>query len=1044
MEDLKFAEEMMKRRWFDWAQEVAVDLIETSGNTPELRGWAAELHVTILDAQGRVTGDETYSEKAEALRTKYERMFPNHPAWGGVEAKFAKLEREVGKAQKLASSAELEPDEEKRAQMTAQAVKMFEALGARWEKLIIDLRKKVAEYPPKEQWPAWAKDASKEEIKKLLDYIRQRNQAEYLYAMSFIYYSKVLPEAKKRNIIEKGLRKFMRLVDGDQEHPNDFDPPARGETKPRDPDVRDTYPMILYMAEIGIGQCYLELGDYKQATEHFEYMVQAELPRGYETSRVDLERVVDIRLQAYYLDGLAYNQWNRAKDAEMILKEMLSRSGKDIQPDRGKVIFRDPETGESYRPPLSMKQYWEKKGELQVIKMPDVREHPYGKFAIFQLAEALTTQGRYSEGIDQVYKIFAVEQAARKGGQASPFEVEAAKKMAELSEKVSTVKFPIGAAFAVARGFYYQKKWDEAILALKKVYGSPGSPEEVSKYAPKALFELGKLLYEKERYLEAGIALAEVCERFQEFPQISKAASLLKQSFRNHRKKAKDSGRLTDFEEEKYDWAKKVVQDTVPATVGRIRDIYDQAGEYMSEKNYQLAAETYNDVRKTYKDTTATGKVVMKPVPFYALALAQRGLCLYQLYRVRLQKKKPKEALEHLKNAVKILEDALKEATEAEDKKAQIISRYYLSRCLTEEVWKGKQAKEYAKEALTCLAPFKDKFKDDKTAQSKMADVFATMAMANFKLKNFSKMHSAFLQLEKKYKKSDILVRTSFTLYERMRKRGDLIAEQSGEQDAASDYEKAAYYIYAWFKAEKSLKPAELLWTGKALSDVKSYAKASEVLGKYFKTLPPKDKQTDQQKEQASSAKVLLAQVKYGMGDYETAAGLFDYLRMILVCPKCKYRADLNWENFDKPLPICPRCNREEIKLEKVNDAMLPIQEGAARSYLAQFEKRGMKDMKALNRAQDIYQRIFKRLDPSNEKLLPKYWEVGHAILKIYFYKSDFDRIVKEIKLLILLSSADANVDNPTEEDWKRIIPVQPWRDKLKELYKKALKKVSK
>jgi ssDNA-binding Zn-finger/Zn-ribbon topoisomerase 1 len=268
---------------------------------------------------------------------------------------------------------------------------------------------------------------------------------------------------------------------------------------------------------------------------------------------------------------------------------------------------------------------------------------------------------------------------------------------------------------------------------------------------------------------------------------------------------------------------------------------------------------------------------------------------------------------------------------------------------------------------------------------------------------------------------------------------------EAGEEVAAPYYKKAAYYIYAWYKTSKnSLSTEFIVWTGQALSDTRDYEKASEVLDDYFQKLPPKEKQTKEQKAQATSAKILLAQTKFGVGDYEAAAGLFDMLRMTIVCPKCKYQTYLDPKNFDKPLPACPKCNKKGVKLEKVNDTLLPIQEGAAKSYMAKYETGGKKDMTALNKAQDIYQRIFKRLDPSKENLLSKYWEVGHTILKIYYYKRDFDRIVGEIRNLILLSSADANPDNPTEEDWKRIVPVQPWRDKMMELFKQALEKTGK
>lgn len=1021
-EDLEFARGLFARKWYDWATEVAEDLIDSSRTSTEIRGWAAELQVAILNQQGKETGDETYRQKAEALTAKYQRMFPDHPAWGAA-AVFALLQRRLDSAQDLAKKAEVEPNKEKRAQLTADAVKIFEEVSSRWEDMIKKFRLEVAAYPAEHKWAQWASNVTPQVQNELLDKVWKRNLAEYLYSTSFLYYAKVVPKEKKDEIVQKGLKKFKRFIDGEPEFDGDVDPPPAEEKAPWDAEPRTTFGMLIYLAEIGIGQCYVEVGQYEEAVGHFDYMVQAELPYGSEDSEQDIRRIVDIRLQAFYLEGYAYNLAKKHEDAVRILQEMFAQSGEQVAPDRPKMV-----------------EYWEKEKKPELAFMPNVRENVYGKLAAFQLAKALTALGRFSEGIEEAYKIFVIEQATRKGGQVSPFEVEAAKTMAELSKEVSTVKFPVGAAYAVARGFHYQEQWSDAIAAYKKVYGAPGSPDEQREYAPKALFELGKLLYTNERYLEAGIALAEVCERFQDFPQINQAATLLKQAYRKVRELAKQSGKLTKFEEDAFEEAKKIAQKAVPASLGPIKDQFTQAAEYAKEGNYTLAAETYEDIPKNYKEASTGGEMVMKAVPFYAYARAQLGYCSYMLY-LRSVKTDPKEALEMLKKTTKILEEALNEAAEAEDVRAEVTARYYLAKTLTEDLWKDDEAKDNAKKTLEYLAPFKEKFKAHKTAVSYMPDVLATMALAQYKLQNYDKMHTAFQELEKKHATSPILERTSFVLYELMRKQGDTMGAASQEL-AAPYYEKAAYYVYAWYEASgDKLKAESYLWAGSALHDTGAYDKATEVLEKYFGTLPPADKRSEKQNDQATTAKILLAQARFGMGDYEAAAGLFDLLRRALYCPRCKYEKVVSPEDFDKAPDPCPKCNREGFNLEKKHDAVLAIQEGAAKSYLAIYEEKGMKDMIALNKAQDIYQRIFKRLEgAAKEELRQKYWEVGYTILKIYYYKRDFDRVVGEIKNLILLSSDQANPDNPSEEDWKRVIPVQPWRNKIKELYEKSLK----
>jgi hypothetical protein len=264
---------------------------------------------------------------------------------------------------------------------------------------------------------------------------------------------------------------------------------------------------------------------------------------------------------------------------------------------------------------------------------------------------------------------------------------------------------------------------------------------------------------------------------------------------------------------------------------------------------------------------------------------------------------------------------------------------------------------------------------------------------------------------------------------------------------AADRYEMASYYVYAWFKASgNDIRTQDLLWAGRALCDTKAFDKATEVLDKYFTKLPPRDKRNKKQKQQATQAKILLAQARYGKGDFAGAAGLFDILRRTVGCPSedCDYEKVIPAEDFDKPIGTCPKCKKKmkkDIKLVKVHDSDLQIQEGAAKSYMAIYEKAGKKDMAALNKAQDVYQRIFKRLEGATvEELRYKYWEIGYTILKIYYYKREFKQITGQLKTLLLLARDGANPDNPTEEDWKSAVPLQPWRDKIREIFEKALK----
>jgi len=199
---------------------------------------------------------------------------------------------------------------------------------------------------------------------------------------------------------------------------------------------------------------------------------------------------------------------------------------------------------------------------------------------------------------------------------------------------------------------------------------------------------------------------------------------------------------------------------------------------------------------------------------------------------------------------------------------------------------------------------------------------------------------------------------------------------------------------------------------------------------KYLTSLPAPEKRTKEQREHAQRVAILLGKARFETGEYREAAGLFDMLRRTAECPKCGYEKILELGEFDKPLPHCPNCG-EDTELEKKNDTVLDIVEGAAKSYLAIYERMDRNDLESLNKALDIYQRLFKRLQQTtSEEMRYKYWEVSYNILKIYFYKNEFERIV------------DGMPPDMPPTDWDRLIPFPKWRNKIKRLVEIARKAI--
>ena len=230
-EDLRFARELLRRKWFDWADEVVVKLIESSRTSTNIKGWAADLHVAIVMARAKETGNKLLHQKAEALMEKYKRMFPSHPAWAPHPPCFppGSIFWALNRARELSEKSEIERDKNKRSALKKEAAKLFEQVQPAFERHINRCRLEAAKYPPQEKWGEWSKNASTHEQQKLLDTVWQRDFGEHLYATSFIHYARVVPEEKKKEILEKGIRKLNRFLEGTPENETDSDPPAKGQ-----------------------------------------------------------------------------------------------------------------------------------------------------------------------------------------------------------------------------------------------------------------------------------------------------------------------------------------------------------------------------------------------------------------------------------------------------------------------------------------------------------------------------------------------------------------------------------------------------------------------------------------------------------------------------------------------------------------------------------------------------------------------------------------------------------------------------------------------
>jgi tetratricopeptide (TPR) repeat protein len=1035
-EDLEFAQKIFARGWFDLAEKIAKAIYDEGSNTKDLRGWAAKLHFAILNQKGKTTGDQTLVKMAEGLFERYGREFPDHDAWGPA-ARFEGLDRKLQAAQDVVKKAdpEVEADPQKRKELSDAALKVFEEIAQEWETLIRQFRLQVAKWPPKHEWGIWREreKPSMEEQKRLLDAVFYRDLAEYKYATSLIYYAKVVDKEKRKALLEKGIKKFKRFTDGEPEFEGDKDPPCRGEEGPQDPQPRTTYPILESLSYIGLGQCYQELGDYEKAIENFDLDLEAEIPPGSEESEDDILKVVDVRLQAFFLEALSYNKMQKYEDAIKILDRMFDNSGKEIHPNRPEIM-----------------EYWRKKGKESVALLPNVYEHPYGKMAAMQKAEALAALGRHQEGIGIVWEIFKREAKQRIMGAQNPFEVEAAKTMASIAEKLPQVEFEVGPAYGVAKGLEYKGEFEKAVEAYKKALSAKGSEEDKRVYIPEALWELATNLMQQKKFSDAAPYLIELCEKHRGFRNIAKVPPLLRQC-------AEKARRAGTIDLAKVSEWKKIADEANPegSNLSLLDDNLRDASEAEAKKDYERAKELYESIRKTYTEKDpGTGRDIYLPYPRYALARAGLGAAYYALALVEKGHKNQQEYDELISLSTTILEETLNLSAELQDDRANGKARFYLASIYLEDSVPKEKKQEYAAKALDYLKAFDDQLKGKKGLESYAPEVLINQATANFILGDYEKMHERILALEKEHKGTPYHLRYAIQFYETIKKVGEQV--EAGSAEAAKPFfEKAAYYVYSWYKNQDPNKvtPKDTLWAGKALCDVRGYEKGVEVLKQYFDMIPKKEERNEEQRKAADTAKVLLAECYYGMGNYKDAATLFDLMRHETQCDQitkgtCDYEGTPEIgepADFDRALGECPKCKRG--KLKRKNDNVLEIQEGAAKSYLALYEHSKPKDMVALDRALDVYQRIHNMISPLieredekekmgselREQMLRKLWEVKYIIMTIWRERRQQTLVISEIDGTMLWVG---------EGNWDKIVPVEPWRTKIRELYELCKKEV--
>jgi tetratricopeptide (TPR) repeat protein len=509
---------------------------------------------------------------------------------------------------------------------------------------------------------------------------------------------------------------------------------------------------------------------------------------------------------------------------------------------------------------------------------PNYKNTREGLLAMFELTKCLAGAGRTTEALEQIYPIVEDPKSIKVQGISSDnLRIEACKALAGISDAAGGEIFPPEVQFQVGLGYKIRGDDEAAIVGYKGVLTSAITKEDRKKWVPKAVEEMGILLYYQQRYLEAVLAYRVL---FTEFPTHPKASDAIKFARTAMNKALKDYGE-SELSRGPLMALKKELDRALVTLGGGLAGatvILKEAAKLQIARRYVQAAEKYLEVPETseVKDEETKKKKTI-PVPFFPNAVANAGYCYFKAYEAEKNG-------DHLKLATDYLQKSLSVAKKLDDDKSYALASYYLG-----ELHNFK--KEF-KKAVDYLKPFDGKFKN----------------MKNFKIRAKGQQVEAFLALdesaeaEARYKavaaESDVGVTImALDLADWFARAAGKASEGKKPIAMVRAYQaKAADYASDWISKSKKLKRNSLLWASSLIMDGGKYDKATKVYERLFNEFPRpkvvgnlignKARVEMDLHDQYDLAELNLARAYMIAGDSEKAEKLFARLQKLVIVKK--------------------------------------------------------------------------------------------------------------------------------------------------------------
>lgn len=700
-----------------------------------------------LKAIASSSNDQKLFAEYEKLLAELQKKYPDYSrtATAGIDAFQAARDQAIS----LVNQSNDEPDEQKRKALLDQARQKFTSNLKPFQDAIAAMTKEVDALTDKEA----EGEITPAEKEKKQEVEFKRDLAEYLLAESLLAYAQSFPEGDKgrQENLEKALQAYTTFAE-----------------------ERGSFFRLLWYAYIGRGETLLALGKFAEAVPQYEELVAIEAPfepEGAAAKKELGELIKDVAIRAYY--GLC---------------RALNGSGK-------------------------ADQAFEKVKNLDEDKrLAGWRDHPMGILLTFELAKSLAGAGQGADGAQQIY---AVVQKAKNAPEAekipqlgmSRLGAGACRALSELSDQTGGEIYSPEIQFATGTGYFLRRRPELAISAFKGVITAARTRQEREEWVPKAVWEIGQLLFAQERFLEAALAYETVFAEFPEHEKAEEAArialSASKRACEQFKEDPTGSTPIAGLYKRLSETAQKLGS-------GFENLLINEAKDLQLKGNFEGAAKKYLEVKPEQKDDK-TGQVTK--VKFYANAVANAGYCYFQAYKQSKDEKLLGLARENLQKAAKAAKDL-------GDLESQALACFYLGQL--------ESQLQRHDEALKALAPFDAELKD--TAKY-IVRARRAQADAYLKLGKLEQAEACFETVKDKKSDPDFYV-FAFNMgdgvrgiaVERFKKSNDL-------KESRALRAKAGPYIKAWWESTpKDGLKAEVYWyAGQILFSAGEYEVAAEL-----------------------------------------------------------------------------------------------------------------------------------------------------------------------------------------------------------------------